>query len=243
MGDPVRIFIGSSANGEDTPIEIAYEHSIRKNISRDVEIVWMRQTNDEDSFWGGWTTNRWSTPFSGYRWAIPEYCDFEGRAIYTDVDMINYRDMAQLFDLDIQGKPLAARRGERFGGHEFCVVLFDCAKMREHVLPVSRQKKLDAIHHRMIAKFSGSSDLTFDLDPRWNCLDGENKSISDIWQLHFTKMNTQPLKPKLFQGETYEHPRKDVIKAYEDALQEALDTGYSLDKKITEEVEYDIIGQ
>ena len=44
--DPVKVFIGTSANGEDAKIEMAYEHSIRKNCSREVDIIWMRQTND-----------------------------------------------------------------------------------------------------------------------------------------------------------------------------------------------------
>lgn len=52
--DPVKVFIGTSANGEDAKIEMAYEHSIRKNCSREVDIIWMRQTNDKTSFWHGW---------------------------------------------------------------------------------------------------------------------------------------------------------------------------------------------
>lgn len=243
MDDTVRIFIGSSANGEDNEIEIAYEHSIRKNISRDIEITWMRQTNDTESVWGGWNTPRWSTPFSGFRWAIPEVCNFKGRAIYSDVDMINYRDIAELFDTDMKDKPIAARRGPRFGGHEFCVMLFDCAKMKEFSIPVSRQKNIAESHHRMIARFSGNSDLVHDLDPRWNCLDGETYSIDEMWQLHFTKMNTQPWKPGWFKGVTYDHPRKDVIAEFNRALQEAINAGYNPNQEYGDHVEYNIIGQ
>ena len=65
--DAVKVFIGTSSNGEDAKIEIAYEHSIRKNCSRPVDITWMRQTNDETSFWHGWADKNWSTPFSGFR--------------------------------------------------------------------------------------------------------------------------------------------------------------------------------
>ena len=93
MSDKVRIFIGTSANGEDAEAEMTYEYSLRKNTNREVEITWMKQTHDTSSIWGGWQTERWSTPFSGYRWAIPEACGFEGRAIYTDCDMINFRDI------------------------------------------------------------------------------------------------------------------------------------------------------
>ena len=136
MSEPIRIFIGTSANNEDSDAEMVLEYSLRKNSSRELMITWMRQTHDESSIWGGWQTQRWSTPFSGFRWAIPEACGFSGRAIYMDVDQVNLRDIADLHNTPLQGRPCAARPGVRFGGHEFCVMLIDCAAMeigRAHV--------------------------------------------------------------------------------------------------------------
>ena len=100
--------------------------------------------------------------------------------------MINYRDMADLIDIDMQGKPVAARRGNRFGGHEFCVMVFDCAAFQQYALPLARMKNIAETYHRMIRKFSGNSDLVHDLDPKWNVLDGENYRIENMYQLHFT---------------------------------------------------------
>ena len=88
----IRLFIGSSSNGEDATIEAAYLNSIEKHASEEVDVTFMRQTKNPHSFWSGWACETWPTPFSGYRWGIAEYCNFEGRAIYTDCDMINYRD-------------------------------------------------------------------------------------------------------------------------------------------------------
>ena len=87
----IKMFIGSSSKGEDKDIEIAYEYSINQNTKEEVQIEWMRQSDDPNSYWGCWETHTWPTPFSGFRWGIPEYCNFEGRAIYTDCDMINFR--------------------------------------------------------------------------------------------------------------------------------------------------------
>ena len=244
MNDTVRLFIGSSANGEDCEIEAAYEHSLRKNTKRNLEITWMRQTNDLDSPWGGWNTTRWSTPFSGFRWAIPEVCGFEGRAIYTDCDMINYRDIGELWDIDMNGKPLAAREGQRFGGHEFCVTLIDCKMMSNYVdLPIARMKNMDSLHHRLIDKFSGNASLVHSLDPRWNVLDGEEYKIDEIWQLHFTKMATQPWKPAWFTGVAEEHPRKDIVAEFHRASAEALANGYVHSNINLEPVTYNIIGR
>lgn len=225
MENPIRMFIGSSANGEDSSIEAVYEYSLRKNTKRPLEINWMRQTKDTTSPWGGWNTSNWPTPFSGFRWAIAEVCGFQGRAIYTDVDMINYRDIGELWDIDMKDKPLAARRGNRFGGHEFCVTVIDCEKYAEHAMSSTRMKSLENFHQRMISKFSGDDSLVQEIDPRWNVLDGENYKIEDIWQLHFTKMATQPWKPSWFTGTPEEHPRADIVNEYITKLKEVTDLG------------------
>jgi hypothetical protein len=243
----VRIFIGSSSNGEDAEIECAYEYSLRQNCSRELDIVWMRQSHSVESWWGAWMTQEWSTPFSGFRWSIPEYCNFEGRAIYTDCDMINYRDMADLIEIDMEGKPVAARRGNRFGGHEFCVMVFDCEAFRPHSIPTSRMKLIPGSHHRFIRKFSGNSDLVKDLDPKWNVLDGENYRLNEIYQLHFTNMATQPWKPDWYVGPQKRHPREDVIKEFETYSSYATNFGFDhkqLKQQLQENnVTYNIIGQ
>jgi lipopolysaccharide biosynthesis glycosyltransferase len=241
----IRLFIGSSSNGEDATIEAAYLNSIEKHASTEVELTFMRQTNNPTSFWHGWQTETWPTPFSGFRWGIAEYCGFEGRAIYTDCDMINYRDMQELMDIDMEGKPLAARKGTRFGGHEFCVTVIDCAAFREYAIPVQRAKKMSETHQRMIRKFSGNDDLVKELDPRWNCLDGEDYDLNEIYQLHFTNMATQPWTPGWFTGESQPHPRKDVVKEYERALEEARGNGYNPEDLIPQVPfgSYDIIGR
>jgi hypothetical protein len=225
MNDPIRLFIGSSANGEDSAIEMAYEYTLRKNTKRELHITWMRQNTDKASQWGGWDTHLWPTPFSGFRWAIAEVCGFEGRAIYTDVDMLNYRDIGELWDIDMNNKPIAARRGTRFGGHEFCVSVIDCKLISEHIAIISRMKTLANYHQRMIHYFSGNEDLVQELDPRWNVLDGENYKISDIWQLHFTNMATQPWQPAWFTGIPQDHPRKDIVAEFNNAYAAAEASG------------------
>jgi len=245
MTEKVRIFIGTSANGEDADAEMTYEYSLRKNTDRELDIVWMRQTRDEKSVWGGWNTERWSTPFSGFRWAIPEVCGFEGRAIYTDVDMINFKDISLLLDTDLNGKPVAARRGSRFGGHEFCVMVFDCEAFEQYSMPVKRMKQIAESHLRMINKFSGNDELVTDLDPRWNCLDGEDYAVDKMWQLHYTKMESQPWKPSWFTGVTCDHKRSDLVELWYLTRQKALDAGYNVDNYIPKEKfgRYNIIGK
>ena len=242
MIEPIRIFVGTSANNEDAEAEMVLVYTLRKNTSHPLDITWMRQTKDEDSPWGGWQTQRWSTPFSGFRWAIPEVCGYHGRAIYMDVDQLNLRDISDLFSVDLKNHPLAARRGARFGGHEFCVIVFDNERMGDLLMPTARMKPNPDIHHRYIGMFSGS-DYVLDLDPRWNCHDGDGLPIDNIWHLHYTKMSTQPWRPAWFTGKGEEHPRQDLVKLWHDMRAEAVLNGYTPQLSNETFGEYNIIGQ
>ena len=100
----IRIFIGCSANGEDAEAQAMLEYTLRWYASEPLEITWMKLTHDPSSPWHsnpqkheGWNTRGWATPFSAFRWAIPHVCNYEGKAIYMDVDMIARDDIANLW--------------------------------------------------------------------------------------------------------------------------------------------------
>ena len=226
MSDAIKLFIGTSSNGEDNMIEAAYEYSLRKNTKHELDIVWMQQTASKNSYWHGWNSKMWSTPFSGFRWGIPQYCKFRGRAIYTDCDMINLRDIADLWELDIpEDKWMLARDGIRFGGKEFCVILFDNAKFKCNLAHPQDWKHVDYAHQHYMQLFIGRG-LVGNLDPRWNCHDGDDLNIEDIWQLHYTNMATQPWRPEWYVGEQLDHSRYDLVKLFWDTCEEARDHGY-----------------
>ena len=245
--DKVRLFIGTSANGEDALAEMTYEYTIRKNTDREVEIVWMRQTNDQSSFWYGFKDTMWSTPFSGFRWAIPEYCNFEGRAIYTDVDMLNFCDIGELFDIEFEGEDqlMYARNGNRFGGKEFCVIVFDCSKFK-FVQSKDVWKKNPEAHHHFIHYFITKNNalggtLIGDLDPAWNSHDGD---IDNPKILHYTKMATQPWRPAWYNGPIEDHPKQDLVNLFWKLAEDAEDSGYNLkDYSIDRGVTYNCIGK
>lgn len=219
----INIFIGTSPNGEDSEIEKVYEYTLLKNTQSNLSITWMKLNNHLDT-WSGWNTKKWFTPFSGFRWAIPHACNFEGRAIYTDVDMINLRDIKELYEIDLQGKPFAARKGLRWG-HELCVMVIDCHKAKEYVWKLKKLKKsIDS--HKFHRDLISGSDLVTAIDPKWNVLDGENYGIEEMYQLHFTNMSTQPWSPDWYKGEFNNHPRKDLVKLFRDLYKEADDSNF-----------------
>ena len=67
-----HIFIGSTPYGQDAEFQMALEYSIRKHASIPVMIYWMVADENPDSPWSGWDRSQWYTPFTGFRWAIPE---------------------------------------------------------------------------------------------------------------------------------------------------------------------------
>mgnify|MGYP006271879741 CR=1 FL=1 len=216
----IKIFIGTSANGEDSEAELTYEYSLRKYASEPLEIVWMRQSKDTASPFNGWNTASWATPFSGFRWAIPEICNFEGRAIYTDVDVLCLSNISELFHIDMNGRAMLAR--DYNGMVETSVILFDCKAMKDKIPSIDKLKKMTRINSELrntLPAFSGK------LDPKWNCLDGEHYPIEQIKLLHYTKMASQPWKPKWYQGAAEPHPRSEIARLWHQYHDEAISAG------------------
>ena len=232
MTDPLRIFVGSSPHNLDMESDIVLEHSIRKHASIPVEITWMRQ--GEGLFWTGWRTEEWATPFSGFRWAVPAACGFQGRAIYMDNDIVVLGDVAELAGADLGGKPIMARWPGRL-----CVSVWDCEAAREALPPVGRLRE-DPESHARLQNTIGRGYIA-KLDPRWNCLDGEDVPLADIKALHFTDMSTQPAAALAehrlsmramrnlssgptkhwYQGRRRMHPRMDCVGLFHDLYREA----------------------
>ena len=242
----LKIFIGSSSNHEDSPIECIYEYTLRKNCPIDLDIKWMRQSNNVNSYWYGWNTSEWFTPFSGFRWGIAEACQFKGRALYTDVDMINFRDISEVFNLNMFDKPFAARLASRFKGFQPCFMLIDCERAKKFLDSKEQIMSDKFSHNKYMSKFLKKpvyrhSKFFAEIDPRWNCLDGETLELEEIFQLHFTNMSTQPWTPEWYTGEISTHPRRDILEVYFELLEEASSNGFqpSEYKKI---VDYKIIG-
>lgn len=233
----IRIFVGCAPNGEDAESQAVLEYTLRKNASQPVEIVWMRLSRDPASFWHGFDTERWATPFSGFRWAIPAYCGFEGRAVYMDSDIIVLGDIAELWGQDFPaGKSVLAKNDGRL-----CVSLWDCAAAKRHVLPIERLRR-DPAAHRDMGMRARTSGMAAPFSGAWNCLDGDGfADLADpaLKALHYTDMSCQPqlrhALPRLaaagkkhwFDGVPRAHPRRDLQALFDRLLIEAKTAGYA----------------
>lgn len=230
----IRVFVGCAANGEDAESLAVLEYSLRKHASEPVEVVWMKQATD--GFWSGWNTSRWATPFSAFRWGIPAYCNFEGRAVYCDSDVIWLADVAELWATGFKPGRVVASKGT----WRFCVSLWDCAAARDHLPSIDWLRNEPSQHSTTIAYFRRNGQLIQSFGPAWNYCDNEDTGpLSGAKVLHYTDMSSQPhlLKyalPRLkalgirhwFNGTVRPHPRQDVQDMFDSYLAEAISAGY-----------------
>lgn len=196
--ETIRVFVGCAPNGDDAESMAALEHSLRTRSSLPVQITWMQLSSSAQSpFYSqagaGWQTMLWATPFSGFRWAIPELCGFVGRAIYCDSDVIFRRDPAEMWRTPMNGRVLLAKGGE--DNWRFCVAMWDCAKARSQMPPLDAIRKDPEAHRKLQLKFRKQRGLvqaftTVD----WNVVDGEDKSLDDprVGALHYSSEAHQP---------------------------------------------------
>jgi hypothetical protein len=255
MDMTIRIFIGTPSNNEDLESQAVLEYTLREHASEELDITWMKLSRDPASFWysaplknEGWLTRGWATPFSAFRWGIPAACNFEGKAIYLDIDMIVMADIAQLWNTKFMSGSFVIAKNE----NTFCCSLFDCARARKHLPPIERIKREHACYAHLRRDFRPGQVQFFPTGQNWNCLDGERYAdIRDpeIKIVHCTEIPTQPqLKyalPRLQReggAHWYKHvnairphPRKDITALFDRKLQEAAINGYTIEKYQTAE--------
>jgi len=246
--EPVRVFVGCAPDGLDAESLAVLEYTIRKHASLPVEITWMMQSPDPASPFGGWNTSAWATPFSAFRWAVPELCGFAGRGLYMDSDVIVLADLAELWRQDFQpGKVVLAKGGAQ--AWRYCVSLWDCAAMRDHLPPIAAMKRDAGTHRTLCRFFAQSQKLVQGFAGNWNCLDGEqyaDLADPDIKILTTTSMPHQPhlrlALPRLraagrqhwFKGKPALHWRPDVIALFDRLLAEAEAAGFKVENYLPE---------
>ncbi len=247
----VRIFIGVSGNNEDLEFQSVLHYSLEKYASEPLDITWMRLSRDPSSFWYsdpqkklGWRTETWATPFSALRWGIPAACNFEGKAIYMDIDMIAMDDIAKLWNQPItDGRMLSKKEA-------ICVTMYDNAKMKD-ILPPIEEIKQPGKYRDVRRKVLGSQGVIQRYTNNWNCLDmrkdggGEYHDLHDpdIKVLHFTQIPTQPhlrhAIPRLAReggrhwytaNTPRPHHRKDAVEHFDKMLAAAAAKGYGIDR-------------
>lgn len=232
---PVRIFVGS---GEQSLLERkVLIHSLHKHTTRELDIVVFNGThnsierNDQPPVLAPLSLElkyRNQTEFSLYRYLIPELCNFKGRAIYLDSDIVCLADISDLFDSPLGGSDFLAKReyaeqdGQEMWG--LSVMLIDCERARFPLAEIFREvdrglysyTEFSQMGQRLLAQRPYQIG---ELDPAWNVFDSVDAGTKLI---HYTNLFTQPWK---FSG----HPFGELWFTY---LREARERGFITDYDI-----------
>lgn len=246
--DVIKIFVGCDPNNCDLEQMMVLEYSIRKHTQATIDIVWMQLSRDPNSFWyanpetqEGWNSSKWVTTFSGFRWGIPAYCGYAGKAIYMDADVLVLSDISELWHHPINPESMVAAKGAPLI-NRLCVSLWDCAKAREVIPSMDAFKRNPDNHYSMVDQIKAQPSLITPFNDSYNCLDGEDLALKDIKILHYTDIGTQfshPYSiPRLkaegsqhwYDGQTKPHWREDLVALFAQYYEEALAAGYTLEQ-------------
>lgn len=254
MDDKIRFFIGCDSNGGCAENNMVLEYSIKKHCSVPYEIVRMAISDDPSSFWYGWNTTKWSTPFSGFRYGIAEYCGFEGKAIYCDDDQLFLQDPLELWNIEIAADKIMTGKLLPSGEVRHCVSLIDCSKWR--AIPKTKNHIVDSYSNPVnTIEFPWYNDWmknhTFPktqiMDGKWNNFDGEDMPLDKIGLLHLTDMSTNPgvrmainrlgdQSKHWYDGPIRAHPRQDVVEKFYEYYNEAVNSGMRVEDYLPEKM-------
>ena len=189
---PVRIFLGTQV--EQYRPERVFFWSIEqvRDPSRVYEIYLMKGMSGYRRSW------LWNTGFTNYRFAVPYYAGYQGRAIYNDVDQTYHADPAELFDMDMGDHAVLA-----VSRTDTSVMLMDCERMKELW---TLEKAQSRRKYPLIAALQANEGAYGLFDESWNVRDtpylpGHTRCY------HYTILHYQPWRP--FRELFYYRPNKE----------------------------------
>lgn len=212
---PVKIYVGTEPAQHRAARVLVWSIYKNRNPERQYEIFLMEDL-------AGFSRKGWKTGFTAYRYAIPEFADYQGRAIYNDVDQIYLDDPGKLFDQPMHNKAVLA-----LDSIDTSVMLMNCAALNglwsRAKIAEAQQERLHASMIERVAKPA----LVDNLPPRWNARDHEY-TCGESCLLHYTILHTQPWEPFPSQLKYTENTNASLWRALE---QEADQHNFALEWK------------
>ncbi|MBW4538639.1 MAG: hypothetical protein KME43_05765 [Myxacorys chilensis ATA2-1-KO14] len=218
---PIRIFIGSSP--KNLIEERVFCYSLLKSASQSMEIYIIDGvTGSAKNIVTGDVKTlpadiagriKGATAFSLARWAIPEWCNYQGRAIYCDSDQLVMSDVAELWNYDLVDSVFAAVPVKQAKCYKHyiedsmngflnteevfylaSVMLIDCAKVKWSINELVELLDRNAFSLPSLMYLGEHFRKHFNLSvtaipSEWNHLDYVDRDSKIV---HFTDLTSQP---------------------------------------------------
>jgi lipopolysaccharide biosynthesis glycosyltransferase len=186
---PIRIFVASTP-AEWLPARVL-EFSMIENCAMPIHLTQLHEIKREIPE-PKKLKSKARTPFSFQRFLIPEACQYDGKAIYLDADMLVFQDISEVWNTSFEGSKVisvSSNSDERRG--QFSVMLLNCESLDWNVDEIVSALDTDALsYEELMFEMRLAQPVSFKIGPQWNSL--ESYTASQTALLHYTDMNTQP---------------------------------------------------
>jgi hypothetical protein len=198
----IRVFIGSSSrNIVETKV---FQHTLKTRTSLPVETIVMNGMTDTLEMENGETVRadlpasvrdaNVSTRFTFYRYAIPHFCGYQGRAIYCDSDQLLMKDLRPLWEMDMKENAIMLCKAYSADHWATSVMLIDCSRARFDLAKISSEIAAGSYRFYdmcyLTPVFLEHNPMKLGSIPYyWNALDYCDNQTRII---HFTNLNMQP---------------------------------------------------
>jgi len=187
---PIRIFVGTDSS-QMLALKVL-EYSIKKYASMSVKVeplcdVRMPLPKNPK--------NHPRTGFSFARFLIPSLCNYSGRAIYLDADMLVFADIMKLWALSLNQADIlcAEQPGEKGRVRQYSVMLMNCSTLRWNIQDVVAGFDEDKYDYaKLMYEFCivSPEKIAPAIPYEWNSLEFYEESKTCL--IHYTDMPTQP---------------------------------------------------
>lgn len=196
---PVRIFVGTDRS-QMVGVKVL-EYSVKRHTDLPVEVVPLidvKLPEPRDP------RQRQRTGFSFARFAIPKLANYRGRALYTDADMLVFKDIRDLWSIDFEGTKVIVQEeltdehtkhrkkfmpGKRV--KQCSVMLIDCEAAQWDPEAIVRGLDESYNYEQLMQNLCilREEEVSYRVPFRWNSLEHFDNTTCLI---HYTDMPTQP---------------------------------------------------
>lgn len=187
---PIRVFVGTDKTQRLAARVL--EYSIKTYASMSVDVQFMcdlpvPQPKDP--------ANRPRTGFSFSRFLIPSLCQYRGKAIYLDADMLLFDDIAKLWDYPLNDADVlcAEQPTEKGRVRQTSVLLLNCSQLQWNIEEIVRgldDNKYDYAALMQNFCIVPPERIRSHIPYEWNSL--EHYEANRTHLIHYTDMPTQP---------------------------------------------------
>jgi lipopolysaccharide biosynthesis glycosyltransferase len=149
--------------------------------------------------------NRQRTGFSFSRFAIPQLAGYKGRAIYTDADMMVFKDIREIWEMPFDGTKVICQ--EELPGHiakdakasapgvrikQCSVMVLDCDALDWNPVKIVEGLETGYTYEELMQELCilREDEVSYTLPLEWNSL--EHYEANKTGLIHYTDMPTQP---------------------------------------------------